>query len=339
MPHYMYVAVQEDDKISTFTIDPDSGALTHQRDMNVAGGPFTMAVSPDGAHLYVGLREDPQLVSYDIDQSNGNLSRTGMVTLEFNPTFIATDRKGSYVLSAYYQGAHVGVHPIGGDGSVGGSPVVWLETATGAHSMQTDPTNSYAFVPHIAGNGPNRIYQFRFDENTGQIESNSPAQVEPDGFHGPRHFCFHPSLDVLYFSNEQGCSVGAYRLNSANGTLTQFQTAPTIPEDFTERNTCSQIQVTGSGRFLYVPNRGHNSIACFTVDAATGELTANGIVEAEPVPNALAVGPEEKFLYSAGVESGNMATFGIDAGTGRLSRVATTSLGNRPAWISIVQLP
>ena len=339
MTNYMYVAVQEDDKVSTFTIDPDTGSLTHQADLDVSGGPFTMAVSPDRTHLYVGCREDPQLISFDIDQSNGALSRTGMVALEFNPTYINTDRKGGYVLSSYYQGAHVGVHPIGDDGSVGGSPVVWLETATGAHSMQTDPTNSYAFVPHIAGNGPNQIYQFRFDENTGQIEPNSPAQVEPDGFHGPRHFCFHPSLDVLNFSNEQGCSVGAYRLDAASGTLTQLQTVPTIPEDFTERNTCSQIQVTGSGRFLYAPNRGHNSLACFTVDTATGELSANGIVEAEPVPNALAVGPDEKFLCSAGQESGNMATFGIDAGSGQITRVATTPLGNRPAWISIVQLP
>ena len=127
-------------------------------------------------------------------------------------------------------------------------------------------------------------------------------------------------------------------MDTANGTLSQFQTIPTIPEDFTERNTCSRIQVTGSGRFLYAPNRGHNSIACFTVDPATGELGANGIVEAEPIPNALAVGPGEKFLYSAGVESGNMATLSIDAGTGQLSRLATTPLSNRPAWISIVQL-
>ena len=339
MPHYMYVAMQEDDRISTFIVDPDTGGLAHQRDLEVAGGPFTMAVHPGGAHLYVGCREDPQLISYDIDPSSGELSRTGRVALEFNPTYIGADRKGGYVLSAYYQGAHVGVHPVGDDGSVGGDPVVWLETATGAHAMQTDPTNRYAFVPHIAGNGPNRIYQFRFDENTGRIEPNSPAQVEPDGFQGPRHFCFHPSLDVLYFSNEQGCSVGAYRLDTGAGTLTQFQTVPTIPEDFTERNTCSQIQINPSGRFLYAPNRGHNSIACFTVDPTTGELAANGLVDAEAIPNALAVGPGEKFLYSAGVESGNMATFGIDGDSGRLTRVATTPLGNRPAWISLVHLP
>ena len=90
---------------------------------------------------------------------------------------------------------------------------------------------------------------------------------------------------------------------------------------------------------LDTPNRGHNSLACFTVDTATGEIAANGIVDAEPIPNALAVGPDKQFLYSAGQESGNMAIFGIDAGSGHLTRVATIPLGNRPAWISIVQLP
>ena len=338
MAYYMYVAVQEDDKISVFTVDPDTGGLTLQRDVPVSGGPFTMALSPDRNHLYVGAREIPELFSFRIDQADGGLTLTGSVSLEFNPTFIGTDRKGKFVLSAYYQGAHVGVHPIGDDGSVGGAPVVWLETATGAHAMQTDPTNSYAFVPHIAGNGPNAVYQFKFDENTGQITPNSPDKVELEEFLGPRHYCFHPSLDVLYFSNEQGCSVSGYRLDPGTGTLSLFQTIPTIPADFTERNTCSQIQVSRSGRFLYAPNRGHNSIACFTVDTATGELASNGIVAAEPIPNALCLGPGDKFIYSAGQESGQMAIFSVDQDSGELTRAETLRLGNRPAWISITEL-
>ena len=339
MPHYMYIALQEDEKIAAFTIDPDSGRLTHRADVAVPGGPFTMAVSPDRRFLYVGTREVPQILSFQVDQSNGGLTQNGMVAVEAGPTYVATDRSGKYVLSAYYQGAHAAVHPIGGDGSVGGQPIEWLETATGAHAMQTDPTNTYAFVPHIAGNGPNAVYQFRFDANTGHITPNSPAMVEPEEFLGPRHFCFHPSLDVLYFSNEQGCSVSGYRLDTSKGTLSLFQTITTIPEGFTERNTCSQIQVSASGRFLYAPNRGHNSIACFTVDTSTGRLTANGIVAAEPIPNALCIGPGDKFVYSAGQESGNLATFGVNPDSGELSLVETQPLGNRPSWVLITELP
>ena len=338
MPYHMYVALQEDNKISVFTVDPDSGKLAPQLEVSVHGGPFTLAISPDRKFLYAGCRDVPQINSYQIDQATGGLTQNGSVALEFNPTYIATDRKGKFVLSAYYQGAHVGVHPIGGDGSVGEAPIEWLETATGAHAMQTDPTNSYAFVPHIAGNGPNAIFQFRFDENTGHITPNSPPRVDLEEFLGPRHFCFHPSLDVLYFSNEQGCSVTAYNLDTAAGTLSPFQTVPTIPDDYTERNTCSQIHVTATGKFLYAPNRGHNSIACFSIDSATGGLTSAGRVASEPVPNALGLDPQGKFAFSAGQESGRMATFSINADSGELSPLETYALGNRPAWVSIIEL-
>ncbi len=340
MPHYMYVAVNEDNRIAVFTVDPESGSLAHQHDVTVEGGPFTLAISPDRNHLYCGTRETPGLTSFRIDQSGGGLTRTGSAPLDSWPVYVNTDRRGRFVLSSYYQGAKVHVHPIADDGSVGGPPVVSLETATGAHAMQTDPTNRYAFVPHIAGNGPNQVWQFRFDEDTGQIAPNDPPIVEPEEFLGPRHFCFHPSLDVLYFSNEQGCSVSGYRLDTDRGTLSLFQTITTLPpEGFAERNTCSQIQITGAGNFLYAPNRGHDSIACYTVDTATGELTGNGIVPSEARPNALCLGPGDRYIYSAGQDSGQMAIFRVDPDSGALARSETVPLGSGPCWISIVELP
>ena len=339
MPYYMYVALQEDDKISVLTIDPETGTLTPQGEVAVPGGPFTLAISPDRTCLYAGCRDTPQLASFAINPATGGLTQHGAVSLEAWPVYIATDRTGKFVLSAYYQGGHVAVHPIGTDGSVGGPPIEWLATATGAHAMQTDPTNRYAFVPHIAGNGPNAILQFRFDEHTGRLTPNSPARVEPEAFLGPRHFCFHPSLDILYFSNEQGCSVTGYRLDTATGTLSAFQTITTLPAGYTERNTCSQIQVSASGRFLYAPNRGHNSIACFSVDTSTGQLTATGRVASEPIPNALCLDPQDKFLFSAGQASGRMASFRVNADSGELTPLETYPVGNRPVWVSILELP
>ena len=339
MPFFMYVALQGDNKISVLTIDPKKGKLTPQVEVSVPGGPFTMAISPDRKFLYAGCRETPQLYSFQIDQANGGLTQNGTVPLEAWPVYINTDRKGKFVLSAYYQGAHVAVHPIGSDGSVGCPPVEWLETATGAHAMQTDPTNSYAFVPHIAGNGPNAIFQFRFDEDTGRLNPNSPAMVEPEEFLGPRHFCCYPSLNILYFSNEQDCSVSGYRLDTATGTLSLFQTITTLPKGYTERNTCSQIQISASGRFLYAPNRGHDSIACFSVDSSTGQLTGTGTVASEARPNALCMDLQDKFLFSAGQDSGRMASFSINPDSGELAALETYPLGNGPCWVSITELP
>ena len=101
MAYYMYVAVQGDNKISVFTIDPDTGGLTLQHDVSVDGGPFTMAISPDRRFLYVGCREATQLVSFEIDQANGGLTQNGSIALDAWPVYVATDRRGRFVLSSY----------------------------------------------------------------------------------------------------------------------------------------------------------------------------------------------------------------------------------------------
>ena len=222
MPHYMYVSLQDDDKIRVFTMDAATGQLTPKGEVPVSGGPSPLTMSPDRKVLYVGHRNVPGISSFRIDPDTGGLTQSGTVAPEAPPTFLSTDRKGRFLLSAYYQGARAAVHPLGADGAVGGPPIEWLETATGAHAMQTDPSNTFAFVPHIAGNGPNAIFQFRFDENTGHLTPNSPFKVEPAEHLGPRHFCFHPTQNILYFSNEQGCSVTGYRLDHVCGNAVGF---------------------------------------------------------------------------------------------------------------------
>jgi 6-phosphogluconolactonase len=77
--------------------------------------------------------------------------------------------------------------------------------------------------------------------------------------------------------------VTAYRLDRASGTLSGVGTTRSLPEGVTVRNTCSQIHLTPTGRFLYVGNRGHNSIAGFAVDPA-GCLTPAGHAATEAVP-------------------------------------------------------
>ncbi len=350
MPYYMYVSLQDDDKILVFGMDPGTGKLTPSGEMPVAGGPSASAISPDRKSLYVGHRNSNEMSSYRIDPDTGGLTQIGKVSLQASPTFLSPDRNGRFMLSAYYQGAHVAVHPIGDDGAVTDPPIEWLETAPAAHAIQTDPSNKFAFVPHIArlndsvmqppgdALGPNAIFQFRFDENTGHLTPNSPLKVEPEEFLGPRHYCFHPNLGVVYFSNEQGGSVTGYRLDSATGTLSAFQTITTLPEGFSGRNTCSQIQIPQSGRFLYAPNRGHNSIAGFSVDASSGRLTALGQIPTEAVPSAFSIDPEGNFVFAAGSESGRLASYRINGDTGELKPLETYSVGQRPMWVLMTNL-
>jgi 6-phosphogluconolactonase (cycloisomerase 2 family) len=350
MPYSLYVALQDEDKIRIFSMEAETGHLTPQGEVPVSGGPSPLALSPDQKVLYVGHRTVPAITSFRIDPHTGGLTQSGTVASEAAPTFLATDRTGRYMLSAYYQGGYAAVHPLGEDGAVGASPIDRLATATGAHAIQTDPSNQFAFVPHIArlndnvlepvreAAGPNMIVQFRFDAQTGHLTPNTPLRVEPAERLGPRHYCFHPTQNILYFSNEQGSSVTGYRLDPAAGTLSAFQTITTLPAGYTARNTCSQIQIAPSGKFLYVPNRGHNSIAGFSVDAATGRLTAIGHVSTEAVPSAFSLDPAGHFVFAAGSASGRLAAYRINGETGALTPLETYAVGQRPMGVLITRL-
>ena len=350
MPYALYVCVQDDDKIAVFDLDPATGALTPKAPVPVSGGPSWLAISLNRQVLYVGQRNHPAISSFRIDHRTGGLTERGRVTTEHAPTYLAPDRTGRYLLSAYYQGGAVAVHRLASDGAVGAAPVASLATATGAHAIGTDRSNRFAFVPHIArlndnvlepprdNPGPNVIFQFRFDAESGQLTPNSPSRVELAEPLGPRHLCFHPTLDLVYFSNEQGCSVGAYRLDPATGTLSAAQRISTLPEGYSARNTCSQIHLTPSGQYLYVGNRGHNSIASFAVNPSNGELRSVGQAATEAVPSAFGLDPQGRFVFAAGTATGRLASYRINSETGALTPLATYDVGRRPAAVLAAHL-
>jgi len=146
MTYFSYVSLQDDDKILVFTIDAATGKLTQTGEAPVSGGPAALAISPDRNFLYVGRRGALDIASFSIDQANGGITQIGSAPLQGEPVALATDRKGGYVLSAYYYQRSVGVHRIENGAAV--TPAVeWLMTASGAHSIQTDPSNRFAFVP------------------------------------------------------------------------------------------------------------------------------------------------------------------------------------------------
>lgn len=338
MPYCMYVSLQGDDKILRFGMDSATGRLEPQGEVPAPGAPGPLTVDPSGRFLYAARRGDRQISSYRIDPRGGALSLLGSIGLPSDPPFLATDRTGRFLLSAYYAAGHVAVHGIGDDGAVREPPIEWIETATGAHSVQTDPSNRFVFLPHIADRGPNEIWQFRFDEKTGHLTPNEPAKAVPPPNAGPRHFCFHPSADVVYFCNEQGCSVTAYRLDTSRGTLTSFQTISTLPSGYEGRNTCAEIRITPSGKFVYASNRGHDSIACYAVDGATGELSLVANAPTEAVPRAFSLDPSERFLFAAGLDSGRLAAYRVNADSGRLEPLETYAVGARPIWVLITEI-
>ena len=113
MPYALYVCAQDDNKIIAFAMDADTGQLTPQAELPVAGGPSVMAISPDRRTLYVGQRTGEAISSFRIDPGSGGLTLLGSISQAHAPTFLAPDRAGRYLLSAYYQGGGAAVYRLG----------------------------------------------------------------------------------------------------------------------------------------------------------------------------------------------------------------------------------
>ncbi|MFH1569128.1 MAG: beta-propeller fold lactonase family protein, partial [Gemmatimonadota bacterium] len=195
--------------------------------------------------------------------------------------------------------------------------------------------NRFAFVPHT--NPANAIYQFRFDEEAGKLTPNDPPKVQPATPEGPRHFAFHPTRDILYSVNENGCTVSAHHFDAQRGTLSSFQVISTLPAGVGgEEHSTAEIKVTRDGRHLYASNRGHESLARFEIEA-DGTLTARGHVPTEPTPRFFDLDPTGRFVYSAGQKSGKVAAYRIVPETGALEPMAVYEVGEGPLWITFVK--
>jgi len=333
---FAYVSLAKDKKIAVYKVEATSGALTHVADAACEGEPGALVANPARTLLFASLRPEGKLIAFRIDPMVGMLKHMNTVEAGPDPAQLSTDKEGRFLLAAYYVAGKVTVHAIEKDGSLRARPVQSLPTADKAHAILLDPANRYAFVPHT---GPNAIFQFAFNAATGELTPGNPPKLATPENTGPRHIAFHPQLDIAYIDNEQGSSVTAYRFDRIEGSLTALQTISTLPSEFKQRNACAEIKIHPTGRFLYVSNRGHDSIARFQVEDRSGELTALGQTPTEKTPRSFDLDPSGKFLYVCGEATDRLVAYRIDQETGGLMQTATYSVGKTPWWVAVVDVP
>jgi 6-phosphogluconolactonase len=360
---YVYTALAGEDKVLVYTLDSATGAIELKNEISVVGGPEILAIDPEKHFLFVGCHPryypkevppgDSKIYSYRIDRKTGDLTPINSVSLKFAPVYLSVDRKARFILSAYHKAGKAAVHRITEAGEIG-EATQWFNSGGGAHSILVDPSNKFVFLPHVTtsktnmDNWPpimspnhilpsasNTILQFKFDDDKGVLIPNSPFKLPGERGGGPRHYCFHPKLNVVYFSNEQGCTVTAYSLNATEGTLDPFQIISTLPpEGYDNYTNCASIRISHSGRFLFVLNRGYHSTACFAVDLVTGRLKLNQIVPLEFKPRELELDPEDKFLFVVGDESGKILSYRL-FDDGELKQLESRSIGKNPRWVLV----
>ena len=171
---FVYVSNAEDGDIGMYTLQADGSLQPGQR-FKATKLVMPMAVSPDKRYLIAAVRSKPfQAHSYSIDKSSGALNLVGTGTLAESYPYIALDRSGRFLLGASYGANQVGVNPVGADGRVG-EPLQVIPTARNAHSIRTDNTNRFVFVPHL---GTDQVFQFLFDEKSGWLSANTPPVLQ-----------------------------------------------------------------------------------------------------------------------------------------------------------------
>jgi len=315
-------------------LDTRNGALSQPVVAGEAINPSFVALHPTRDLLYsVGEvgdfagRKSGAVNAFRVDP------QTGLLTfLNAQPSggagacHVSVDHSGRNVLVANYGGGSASVVPIRDDGSLGepsgfvqheGSSVdPRRQSGPHAHSINLDPANRFAFVADL---GLDRVMIYRFDAAKGTLVANDPpwAKVAPGA--GPRHFAFHSDGRFAYVINEMQSTVTAFRYDSQRGSLEEIQTVSTLPQEFSGENTTAEVQVHPSGRFLYGSNRGHDSIAVFSVDADTGRLRT---VEQESTqgktPRNFGIDPSGRFLLAANQASDSIVVFRIDPARGVL---------------------
>ena len=330
---WLYVSLLKQKQIVAFERDRESGRLTKSMTTDCPAEPAAMGFSPNRRCLYVSFRSTGQLAAYKIDQSTGKLSLLNVVDGGDDPAYLQVDRTGTFLLTAYYASNKVCVHRLSDDGTISEAPVQTVPTAEKAHGIAIDSKNRTVFVTHT---GANRIYQFTFDDKTGHLTANeTPFKQTPDEDH-PRHIVLHPTDNWAYVSNEAGDSIGVYSVKKTKGKLKSRQTVSTIPEDFDgARNSTARCELTPDGKFVYVANRGHDSIAAFAIDQISGDVTLLGQFATEQTPRSFSISSDSRFLYAAGQGSGKVAAFRIRP-NGGLERFDTYESGPVSWWAIVV---
>jgi 6-phosphogluconolactonase len=332
-------------EIDLFRLDMTTLVLTQVGQVaNPPAMPSFFAWAPSGKFAYsVDESDKGRVVSYSVDQGTGLLTRLNDVpAYGVGPTYIALDRTGKWALTASWAGdapASISVLPIGDDGKVG-VPVDSRVFPVNAHAhfITTDPSNKYVFA---SINGEKYIAQYKFDVATGKLTENAPSKAVRTPLPGdPRHLDFHPNGKFLYAGNESANTITVFRFDAGSGLLTQIQDVPTLPPAFAGANTTAQILVHKSGKFVYISNRGHDSIAIFSADPATGMLTfvAHQMVGAHP--RNFNFDPSGTLLLVASRDEGKIAIFKIDPATGKLTQAGpTTPAGVKPTYVGVLNVP
>jgi 6-phosphogluconolactonase len=315
--------------INVYRVDALSGRWSHVQLVTGLANPSYLSFDRTRQFLYSVHGDLSDISAYRIDGDTGRLTEINRGNTDGkNPVHLAVDPSNRFMIVANHISSTVVVMARHADGSIGS--VVDKITLSGTigphrveqpfpkpHQVEFDRSGRFVVVPD---KGLDQVFTFRFDADAGKlrpIDSDAPKSREGAG---PRHVVFHPTNMFAYVVNELDSTVVAYRFNSKTGALTAFQVLTTLPDTFVGNSRGSEIAMSADGGVLYASNRGHDSVASFSVDPVNGRLSQQGWESSQgKTPRFFALDPSGRLLFAANEDSDDIVAFKVDGSTGKLA--------------------
>jgi len=320
--------------IYIFEFDPDIGNLTQIGEMQGIDNPSFLSIDHDNKYLYANSEvyqwHEGLITAFAINQDTGELSYLNkQSTLGNTSAYNMVEHTNQYVLVANYGDRHgLAMFPINADGSLSPASdsheftdipdgtVQHRQDRSHVHCVMVNPTNTFAIANDL---GLDKMWIYKLDLPSGKLIAHTPSSIKVAAGGGPRHLVFHPNGQYIYVTLELSASVLCLKFDSELGKLVPIQTISALPTDFDGHSHCSDLHVTSSGKYLYVGNRGHDSLTIYSINEDTGHLT---YIENQPskgkTPRNFVIDPTGNFVLVANQDSDNIVIFKIDHDTGRL---------------------
>jgi 6-phosphogluconolactonase len=338
--------------LEIFRLDRSTGQLTHLASERPVENPAFLTIDATERYLYA-VNSSPSIdgqpggavSAFAIDRTSGSLTFLNrQPTAGPGPCHLSVDRTGRFIIATSYHAGNISVFPVKPDGSLlpssdcvqhlGSSVHPERQIGPHCHSVNFDLAERFAIVCDL---GLDRVFVYQLDRATGKLVLNEPPGISAKPGAGPRHLAFHPSGRYAFVINEIDSTLTSHYFNQTTGALREIEAHSTLPTDYSGPNSTADVHVTPDGKFVYGSNRGHDSLAIYAVDSATGKLTPLGFQSTlGRTPRNFAIDPTGTFLFAANQDSDNVVTFRIDRSTGALTPTGHVVSSPSPTCVRMV---
>jgi 6-phosphogluconolactonase len=308
--------------------EPQTGALHGLREVAPLARASYLERSADGGRLYAVAEGREGTVHAFAIEPEGMLRSLGSVpSVGAAPCALGLSPDGRLLAVANYTSGSFVAYSIKADGSFGQrvAHVAFThashahpnrQEAPHAHGVTWSPDGRVLLIPDLGGD---RVYSFSYDAAAQTLVAfaKAPFLSLPAGA-GPRVARYAPDGRHLYVLNELANTLSRFAVGSAPGEFFPLGEVSTLPADFVGENTAAELALSPDGRFVYASNRGHDSLAIFRRDPATGELSAQGHVPSPAKPRHFSLSPDGRWLLAAGQSADLVRVYAVSAEDGSL---------------------